>query len=112
MDVAQLRFMLRKVRSMKILQSMKDTLCMMVSREGARIYLMTTSGERYAKLPGKAQHHEKEQGPWWGAFEDALLEAPSYGEYRWNLMADRLHLYAERNEWKKRSNGNKAQGNS
>lgn len=46
------------------------------------------------------------------AFEDALLEAPSYGEYRWNLMADRLHLYAERNEWKKRSNGNKAQGNS
>mmetsp|Transcript_28824 Transcript_28824/g.43553 ORF Transcript_28824/g.43553 Transcript_28824/m.43553 type:complete len:557 (+) Transcript_28824:42-1712(+) len=40
------------------------------------------------------------------SFDHALSEAPSFAEYRWNLMADRLQLYAMRNGWKKGPRGN------
>uniref|UniRef100_A0A7S2PI41 Uncharacterized protein n=1 Tax=Skeletonema marinoi TaxID=267567 RepID=A0A7S2PI41_9STRA len=40
------------------------------------------------------------------SFDHALSEAPSFAEYRWNLMADRLQLYATRNGWKKGPSGN------
>ena len=39
-------------------------------------------------------------------FED-LPDCPTYVEYRWNIMADRLMLYALRNGWKRGPNGNK-----
>lgn len=42
------------------------------------------------------------------AFEDVVVGFESYGLHRWNIMADRLQVFAERNGWKKDpSNGNK-----